>query len=146
LDGANRAIYSETVGTGDFQKLNMGVSGSTPARFGVTGGRFVTTTGGTPETRIAAGGRQATINQSGAATEVSFGNYFRLGLDRNSVGIYNLSGGALRVYRNTTINDFFASVVLGSGSTPGVGQQHATGMVNITGDSFLTRTGVYTNH
>jgi hypothetical protein len=113
-DGAKRAIYNATVGDGTFGRLRMGVDGSTPARFDIPGGKFLTNlTGGSAETRIAAGSRQVTINQGGAGSEFSFGNFLRLRLNPNSVDTYNLSGGSLHVYRNVTTNNFVASVVLG---------------------------------
>jgi hypothetical protein len=144
-DIANRAIYSQTVGTGDFERLSLGISSTTPAQFDITGGTFKGVSTGGAGNRIASGGSQGTVNQSGTNTVVAFGGYVRIGLDPNSVGIYNLSGGSFHSFRSSTAvtPGFTSSLVLGSGAAPTGTNQAATGTMNITGGSFLTRNGVY---
>lgn len=130
LGGANRAIYSS--GTNTYNLIRVGDLAS-GAELDVTGGSLSSSS--TSPTRIATGGRTATLNQSGG--RVSFGGYMQVGLDANSIGNINLSGGKLISARDSTIGGIpRVSLVLGEGD-------NAQGNFVLSGGAeFRTRTGI----
>lgn len=129
LGGANRAVFS--TGTFTYNLIRIG-DATTGAELLVTGGSL--TSSSTTQTRIATGGRTATLNQSGGT--VSFGGYMQVGLDANSIGNINLSGGLLNSYRNGTVGGVpSVSLALGDGN-------NAQGYFVLSGGEFRTRTGV----
>jgi Alginate lyase/Fibronectin type III domain len=131
LSGASRAIYSAATGSNTYQTIRVGDANS-GGELEVTGGTLKTD--GTPPTYIAYGGRTATLTQSGGT--VSFGGYMQVGLNNNSVGNINLSGGTLISGRNGTVGGVTGvSMVLGDGN-------NAQGNFILSGGEFRTRTGV----
>jgi hypothetical protein len=131
LSGANRAIYSATTGDNTYQTIRIGDSGS-GGELAVTGGNLASDA--TSPTLIATGGRTAFLTQSGGT--VSFGGYLQVGLDANSAGRIELSGGTLISARNGTVGGVSSvSLALGDGD-------NARGNVILSGGELLTRTGV----
>jgi hypothetical protein len=131
LGGVNRARFTASEGAKTYQWLRIG-DATTGAELEVTGGTLFTDS--TTQTRIATGGRTATLNQSGGT--VGFGGYLQVGLDANSVGNINLNGGTLISSRNGTVGIIpGVSMVLGDGN-------NAQGNFVLSGGEFRTRTGV----
>jgi hypothetical protein len=131
LSGASRAIYAAANGTNTYQTFRIGDAAS-GGELEVTGGSLKSD--GTAATYIAAGGHTATLNQSGGL--LSFGGYMQVGLNANSIGNINLTGGTLISGRNGTVGGVTnVSMVLGDGNS-------AQGNFVLSGGEFRTRTGV----
>jgi len=131
LPGADRAIYSAANGTNTYQTIRIGdAAGGGELEF--TGGSLKSD--GTAATDIATGGRIATLSQSGGT--LTFGGYMQVGLNANSVGNINLSGGTLISSRNGTVAGVTAvSISLGDGN-------NAQGNIVMSGGELRTRTGI----
>lgn len=131
LGGAGRAIFAAASGSKTYQTIRIG-DATTGAELEVTGGTLFSDS--TVSTRIATGGRTATLNQSGGT--VGFGGYMQVGIDPNSVGNINLSAGTLISSRNGSVGSITGvSIVLGDGN-------NAQGDFVLSGGEFRTRTGV----
>ena len=131
LSGVNRAVYSATTGNNTYQTIRVGDSAS-GGELEVTGGSLASDA--TAATRIATGGRTASLTQTGGTS--SFGGYMQVGLDANSIGSIDLSGGTLISARNGTVGGIpNVSLDLGDGN-------NAQGNFVLSGGEFRTRTGV----
>lgn len=131
LGGANKAIYS--TGTNVYRSIRVGIAGT--GVLDITGGTL--SSDNSMQTRIGSGTNtgNGTINQSGGT--VQFGGWTQIGLDANTTGTYNLSGGSVTFDRDSgTANATVAantSLMIGDGGT---------GLVKVSGGSLTTRAGV----
>jgi hypothetical protein len=126
LAGNKKAVVSR----GDtlmFDRLYVGSIKGREGELEITGGKLTANLSqSTARCRIGAGGGVGTVSQSGGAVEI--GHLIQIGLSVGSAGTYNLSGGSLTVYRGSPYS--FELGHLG------------TGTMNISGGTFITRSGV----
>ncbi len=123
LDGTNRAIYS----TGDnmYDSFRVGSGAATSGRLDIIGGILRTDT--TEAHRIGVAGGTGVIDQSGGSL-LTGSALFELGLDTNSTGTYNQTGGTAVFGRES------------SGTSLVIGSNAGTGFYSISGTGSILRT------
>lgn len=130
----NHAIYTATQGNRFYNKVQVG-SGAN-GRLDVTGGLLVGDNTG--NAFVGRQGRTGTLNIAGGIYRT--GGPAIIGIDNNSVGIANLTSGALEANRGGTLDGIAnVSLALGGGGT-------AQGTLNLSGGNLYTRFGVAVGH
>ncbi|MCM2369217.1 LamG-like jellyroll fold domain-containing protein [Aporhodopirellula aestuarii] len=130
VDGGveRKAVFSDGVS----DDLNRVIVGSKLGRYGeldITGGSLVATRSSDRHTRVGVAGGMGVVTQSGGNASL---NSLQIGLDPQSQGIYQLSGGKLRLTRGVSPT---------TGSLD-VGPQQGRGIFEISGGALSTRRGV----
>lgn len=126
----NYAVYAAAQGQTYYNKVHVGYNSD--GRLDVTGGTLIGDNTG--NAYIGRGGHSGTLNVAGGTFRT--GGPTIIGIDNNSVGVANVSGGTLENNRDGTIDSIaHISLGIGAGGT-------AQGALNLTGGSLYTRFGM----